>query len=475
MRRDYNDDFYDDQSDEEDVSDDKYRYDSQYDEPGRKSIYSGYFSKKPKRQTEATLGGLLGSYGNERDTVFTQKSIGTIGGFLGNYGTDTIKAESEYAESEYNTSANVEKQVANLTYVDPPKPLYDPNNMKEGNVSPVGGMIVPRVVELNTKNYADPIRNVHPVNTSNNFTELQHFAVPPGIPERQHFAVPRGEHKPNKREQRIRALKNEIDELDLKVESEEIQDSKRCCGCCPTSRKGKLIVLFIVLFFLVAIGIVAFILWPKFPEFKVTRIETKQGEPINIALDLNKLTVQYVLNLTVEVANNNRFDIFADTIDISTYISPNMEELGKTKFPGSTVTGKVDDYLVGEAKVEQIEFFAYRRKKFFADLYVDFDSGPFGVVSNPILGEILRVCTPEAIARNDTLKIVYIVDVKIGILQKLGFSPKIVDIIPIGCPVGAKKASEMFKVFTSAMNSTQTNSTQTNSTQTNSTQTNSTQ
>jgi hypothetical protein len=337
---------------------------------------------------------------------------------------------SPYDDSEYNSSSNVEKQIVNVTYLDPPKPLYDPNNAKEGIVSNAGGMIVPMMLNLNTNNKV-PIFNIN---------DEDHID----------YAAPKRSPKDHNKEQRIQKLKGEIHELDLKVETdetEELQEANRCCRFCPTSKKGKLILLFIVLFFLGLIGILAYVFFPVAPDFKV-KIQTFKNMKPNFQQNPEKNTfrLRYALNMTVEVYNNNRFAIKPEKIRVDTYISPNMTALLKTKLPGNMLTGKVNDYLVGRATVGGLVFPAKGIESFSTKLNISFSPDEqLGIASDPAVGEILRVCRPDAIERNETMTIVYVAYINVGILNKLGINPKLVDSINIGCPLGKTYAAELFK------------------------------
>jgi hypothetical protein len=315
---------------------------------------------------------------------------------------------------EYNTSADVEKQVVNLTYVDPPKPLYDPNNMMEGNVPPAGGMIVPMVVDLNNNNYAPPIVEAKSGYVSPNFNP------------------------------KIREDKKEVNEYNLEVKEEKLRKSNRCCGCCPTSRKGKLIVLFIVLFFLGIIGILAFVFFPTAPDFD---IGLKVNNDKKFEFEQNSFRIKYALDLIINVTNNNRYDIKSEGITIRTYISPDMTALSKTKYPGYALSGRNFDREVGFAEdVGQRIFPSHSTTSFNLTLNVNFTPDKeLGIASDPAVGEILRVCSPEAIARNETLKIISLAYVEVGILKKLGINPKIMNDKNLGCPLGKKNAAELFK------------------------------
>jgi hypothetical protein len=379
-------------------------------------------SEAPNDQIVANLGEFV--VGHDSDTVVSEASPGKLGGFSGNYGTDTNELKSEYADSEYNISANAEKQIAPLSYYEPVQPLF----VAEENVSNVGEMTAPMMLALNDQNYAGPVQAIGGTNSD---------------------VIPKSNPKDYSREQRIRELKNEIDELDLKVESEKLPQSKGCCACCPTSRKGKLIVLFIVLFFLGILGILTYVFFPKYPDIKLKQIPQSDAKffllrnPQNNTFGFN-----YTFTLEVNVSNNNRFDIKPEAMSFKTYIKPNMPELRKTTYPGRAAPDDVGESLFGSAEeVGQRIFPAQSTTSFNITLNVNFnqdlDTG-LDIANDPILGEILRVCHPSAISKKK-LDITYIVYAEVAIFQRLGL-PRLrqVSKATLTCPFPAH-ASALFK------------------------------
>jgi hypothetical protein len=398
------DDFFDDASS-------FVQYDEQYED---KSIL------RSKRQTEATLGGFLDIYGesNYRES---------------NYGQDDILYnKSEFGTSRPSTSDGVEKLVANLTYVDPPKPMYDPTNTTEADVTANGGMIIPMMIDFNNQNdnsYHAP---------SNNYTAPM-TNKKPKMPHK----ISNVQKVDPDREKRINELKNEIGQLDQTLQMDEAKErkqSKRCCCCMPATRKSRIIVFVVTLLIIGIIGIILWIFWPSAPQFRVVSLVNFPGlQPVLVvAQDRSSFRLQYALNLTVEVTNGNKYDIKTDQILMNAYISPNMIELAKNKLPGSTLTGRVDDHLVGTAKVENVRFSGNSNKIFFAKLNVDFIPDPdLGMLNDPAIGEILRVCSPEGKKNKAMMKIIYQVDVKIGIFTRFGFTPKILNEASVTCPLGS--------------------------------------
>jgi hypothetical protein len=370
-------------------------------------------AEKPKNQTEEKLGEFLA--GHDGDIAVSETSNGKLIVFLGNDGTNT----SEYADSEYNFSAHAEQQVAHFSYCEPLQPSYDPNSMIEGNVHPLIILPIDHTAPLPiaepTNDYV--FRNSNPLDFS--------------------------------RDLRIRELKNEIDALDSEFEAEKRPGSIGCCGCCPTSRKGKLIVLFIVLFFLGILGILAYIFFPRPPDIN---IQLKVSKDSNFQFtqipENNTFRLTYAIDMIINVTNNNRYDIKPEKITIDTFISPDMTALSMTKFPGSTLSGDIENRLVGNAEdVGQRTFPSYSTSSFNLTLNINFSPDKkYGIGFDPTVGEFLRVCNPDAIEREEKMTILYKAYVDVAILQKLGLPPlRKVESKKIGCPVGKTYAAELFK------------------------------
>lgn len=390
----YDQDFYDDASSVYDFGYDQHISGYYQESQATTSMYEQDYNKK--RQTDATLGGLLGTY--EEDTE--------------------IYNESDSTPPSYSTA--VEKQVANLTYIESPKPLYDPNCKEVSNKAlHKNGMMIPQILDYNLQRTKET-RNVN-------------------------------ESKDVKRENRIKELKMEIDQLDHKValdEKNKRSKKSRCCYCCPTTRHGKLTLFITLTLLLGALALVLYFFWPKVPEFKVKNLQTFSGVRHQFIESVDSFRLIYPLNLTVEVINRNRYGIQTDQIFMKLYISPNISEIQKTNYPGSLLTGKVNDHLVGEANTTRTKFPAQTTKIFFFNLTIDFFPDPdLGLLGDPAIGEILRVCNDEARANKTLMTIVYEVEIKIGLFSKFGFTPRILDQVGIGCPLGNSTADSILERF----------------------------
>jgi hypothetical protein len=324
--------------------------------------------------------------------------------------------DSQYRIESFYSEYGREDLMNQTPYVTPARQLYDPNNMREENESFDGGMY----------GATNPIEEPHNGSVFPN-SNPQDFS----------------------KDARIRELKNEINEHESEFEAEKRPRSNGCCGCCPTSRKGKLIVLFIVLFFLGILGILAYVYFPKPPEFEMG-VTVKNDVKLEFQQipEKNSFRIKYALDLRINVTNNNRYDIKSEKITIFTYISPDMTALSKTKYPGSALRGKNFDREVGTAEeVGQKIFLSQRMTRFNLTLNVDFSPDEqYGIASDPILGEILRVCHPDAIAKREMMTIIYIAYADVALLQKIGLPPiRKVESTKISCPLGGRYAAELFK------------------------------
>jgi hypothetical protein len=175
----------------------------------------------------------------------------------------------------------------------------------------------------------------------------------------------------------------------------------------------------------------------RIPDVDLERVEFTKSEPAISGNDLN-FTVKYPLLLKIKVTNPNYYSIKTNTILINACISPNLTILSKTKFPGSLLTGKVDDYRIGRSISKNVNFAQGETTSISAILQIEYTPNPkYGALNDPSLGEVLRICSSQGRKSKETMKIVNYIDIDIGILSTFGYKPRIVRDLNIQCPISS--------------------------------------
>ena len=175
----------------------------------------------------------------------------------------------------------------------------------------------------------------------------------------------------------------------------------------------------------------------RIPDFDLERVEFVKSEPAITGTDFN-FTVKYPLILKIKVTNPNYYSIKTNTILINACISPNLTTLSKTTFPGSLITGKVDDYKIGQSISKNVNFAQGETTSLNAILQIEYTPNPkYGALNDPSLGEVLRICSSQGRKSNETMKIVNYIDIDIGLLSTFGYKPRIVKDFNIRCPISS--------------------------------------
>lgn len=94
--------------------------------------------------------------------------------------------------------------------------------------------------------------------------------------------------------------------------------------------------------------------------------------------------------------------------------------------------------MIGQSVLSSTIFPLGRTKNFTMILNIDYTPNPkYGALNDPSLGDILRVCSDQGRKTKDTIKIVYHIDIGIGILSSFGYRPRIAKDIKIQCPISS--------------------------------------
>ena len=123
-----------------------------------------------------------------------------------------------------------------------------------------------------------------------------------------------------------------------------------------------------------------------------------------------------------------------------------MTELRKTNLPGSLLTAQVNDHYIGGAVKSNLNFPSKQSKEIEFLFYVDFAPDPaYGAMNDPAVGDIARICSEKGKSTNQTVRIIYYIDVEIGLLTRIGLTPTIVNTRNLGCPLPKVLINDILK------------------------------
>jgi hypothetical protein len=112
--------------------------------------------------------------------------------------------------------------------------------------------------------------------------------------------------------------------------------------------------------------------------------------------------------------------------------------LSQTNFPGSLIREKVDDYQIGQSISKNVNFPKRETTALSVILEIEYTPNPeYGLLNDPSLGEVLRICSDNGRKLKDTMKIVNYIDIEIGILSIFGYRPRITRDVDIKCPISS--------------------------------------
>jgi hypothetical protein len=174
-------------------------------------------------------------YGGTRDSLFYESDVNFIHRIQNKRMTTQTVGGATAILNDYvyeDQNVDVERQTANIAYMESVTPLYDPYQSNPvGAIASNPKMMQPQYVEYNNIQQA-PVKPQWAPNTL--------------------------------KTDRIEVLKKEIQELNAEeINRAKHKRSRRRCCCCPQTRMGLIVCVVSILLFLLLLGLLIWIFFPK--------------------------------------------------------------------------------------------------------------------------------------------------------------------------------------------------------------------
>lgn len=187
----------------------------------------------------------------------------------------------------------------------------------------------------------------------------------------------------------------------------------RCCLCCPCY-----VCVIITVIILVAIGLLAYFLWPDMPDVDIgeVKLNSKSNDPVRYTLPSftdGSGGLEIDLGIDVSVNNPNSFDLNISSLDIQVFLSDNS----------------VDKTLIGTGKINDLSF----KKKEVTKIEIPITIGYYvdSVLTDPVISYLLTKCATQT-----NINIEYTVGVGIKFI-KLFYTPKYTGTNKFKCPLNS--------------------------------------
>ncbi|KAJ3411892.1 hypothetical protein HDV05_001527 [Chytridiales sp. JEL 0842] len=241
------------------------------------------------------------------------------------------------------------------------------------------------------------------------------------------------------------------------------------CCCIPRNRKARTICLSITAVILVALGVVGFFYWPRFPEIKVVELKLNEIDggafqfdlPESAKGNLNQMTITLNLKMNVSLFNNNLYALKLETLDLKAYMICNKTEIKANRNPrslniekliGPAPVGRDPSYvpsftpLIGTSKKGNLFFPPKSNTTFEMIFEFKFTPDPMvGLLDDPAFAELLNVCGVTA-SRRRPVRIDYYASSQVAILKSLGYVPVVEGFLNVECPATMEQINSLVNI-----------------------------
>ncbi|KAI8908319.1 hypothetical protein EDD86DRAFT_180756, partial [Gorgonomyces haynaldii] len=244
---------------------------------------------------------------------------------------------------------------------------------------------------------------------------------------------------------------NTASSLDPLTEKEPpMKKEPRCIyGCIPYKKRPRIICLVTTFVVLLAIGIVGFLFFPRYPAMKVLSLNLSDGVRSFKISGLENgptknFTVQLDMWMLVSVVNTNRYHMKVDSIDLKAFIVANTTQLNLGGGAGNVIPGSSPrrvfkdseaSVLIGTGNNTSILFPVNQNVTFAMNFTVIYRPDPSiqELKDDVLLNEIFQSCNIVQ-PGNRTMTVHYRALAPIKLLQPIGFTPTFEDDLKINCP-----------------------------------------
>ncbi|KAJ3253831.1 hypothetical protein HK103_007692 [Boothiomyces macroporosus] len=325
---------------------------------------------------------------------------------------------------EYVTLPKVKGRPENQQFNFPEPPIYSPQTMNHPFNAAPGFVEPPRAAEAWTINRTKSRDNFEPETNYNNIPD-----------DRKSFESMHSQKA---------------------MTTERKKPMKRYMyGCIPTNSRSRNVCLGITAVVLLALGVVLYLFFPRFPDMHVNNIQLVPGNAFKLSPVTNvngqlNFSFQLDMVMNISVTNSNMYHLKVDAIDLNAFILANATEinsqdpspaeslLGATAPTRIYVNNSNMQQKIGNGTFGSILFPPGKTTTFLMNFTVFYSPNQqLGATNDPALNEIIQLCVSDPnvpLGQNRTTTIRYQANTPISIFTAVGYTPSIQNQLNINCP-----------------------------------------
>ncbi|KAJ3077056.1 hypothetical protein HDU98_009457 [Podochytrium sp. JEL0797] len=310
-------------------------------------------------------------------------------------------------------------------------------------------------------------------------TGQQQYVPPPQLYDPRQDSEPSSAGGfPNTEGESCIPIKETVSEADLLDIDQKPQPRwKRClCCCCPRKKSHKIVCGVSVVAVLIALALVGYFYFPRFPATEVYSIDLTNlagsNSPFRFSYlhddhNLNDVLIQMNLTMNVGTANPNRYGLYVNEIDMVARIMVNISQVynpmlnkpltsftelveivGPSPIPPPGYYGSNDSVIGTATTTEGIFFPANTLVNYTLIFEMRYTPDPLlGILKDPTVMEIADACgiTSRTTPPGRPIKIDYVATSTIASLEALNYAPKIKDSLHIICPFSQQQIDSVIQ------------------------------
>ncbi|KAJ1542354.1 hypothetical protein HK405_010038 [Cladochytrium tenue] len=234
------------------------------------------------------------------------------------------------------------------------------------------------------------------------------------------------------------------------------------CCCIPRRPLYRIVCAVGVVIVLVLAVVLGYMFWPRFPSFKVAAINFAPNNTFAVIRNatypnnFNYATFQANMILTVNVTNNNRYNLGVNSISLLSNLEVNTTALTKEGVHPATLS--LSQYIgavlgtvptgynasttpqIGTGNASAVVFQAGTTQQVNMSFVFAYTPDPVvGMIDDPAFAEFVNVCGVLGTARPAV--ITYAAKSDVSVLTALGLAPTVTGQVSINCPVSSSQIS----------------------------------
>ncbi|KAJ3409464.1 hypothetical protein HDV05_004427 [Chytridiales sp. JEL 0842] len=236
--------------------------------------------------------------------------------------------------------------------------------------------------------------------------------------------------------------------------------TRKCLTCCiPRNRTARFICLGATLAVLIAVIVVGYLYWPRFPSTTVNELKFNQAlggfvfDKPKDAATWNELTLTINLILNISAYNWNRYPLNIETMQLQAFLKVNETAVNTSPSPvalniqnivGPTPILTDRSYkgnfypLIGQGVAKDLMLPAWTNTTFTLPFTITYKPDPLlGLLRDPVFAEFMNVC--GVTSRRRKARIEYKAISTVTNLKGLGYTPVLEGFINMECPASEEQ------------------------------------